>query len=336
MTYPIIELCGLIKQFTQPTGALDVLNGIDLSIQPGEIYGIIGLSGAGKSTLVRCINYLEEPTSGKVFFDGQDVGEMNLTELSQMRRQMGMIFQQFNLLMQSTVAKNISFPLEIAGWKKSDTQKRVKELLELVDLLDKEKAYPSQLSGGQKQRVAIARALALGPKVLLCDEATSALDPATTLSILDLLREINRDLGITILIITHEMSVVKHICSHVAVIDGGDIVEKGPVEQLFKNPAHRATRQLVSPEGDKIVKHMGAGCYRLVFDGISAYRPIIAELARDCKVDVNILYANTENIDGSAMGQMIVTLGNDQKKIEKALEYLKNQNVFVEGDQEWA
>lgn len=336
MPYPIIELSELTKQFTQPTGALEVLNGIDLSIQPGEIYGIIGLSGAGKSTLVRCINYLEEPTSGKVFFDGQDVGEMNLTELGLMRRQMGMIFQQFNLLMQSTVAKNISFPLEIAGWKKGDIQKRVKELLELVGLLDKEQAYPSQLSGGQKQRVAIARALALGPKVLLCDEATSALDPATTLSILDLLREINRNLGITILIITHEMSVVKYICSHVAVIDGGNIVEKGPVEKLFKNPAHRATRQLVSPEGDKIVKHMGAGCYRLVFDGISAYRPIIAELARDCKVDVNILYANTENIEGSAMGQMIVTLGDDKEKIENALRYLKNQNVFVEGDHEWA
>jgi D-methionine transport system ATP-binding protein len=328
-TDPIIELKALGKTFPTPDGSLEVLKKIDLCVMPGDIYGVIGLSGAGKSTLVRCINYLERPTCGTVLYRGKEVGAMKRRERDLMRREMGMIFQQFNLLMQSTVEKNVSFPLEIAGWRKNDIRLRVRELLDIVGLTDKIRAYPAQLSGGQKQRVAIARALALRPSVLLCDEATSALDPATTLSILDLIQQINREFGITVIIITHEMSVVKRICSHVAVIDEGEIVETGQMEELFRNPRHPKTRQFISPDGDKLAQHMGEGCYRLVFDGVSAGRPVIADLARSCGVDVNILYARMEKVDGLPAGQMIVSMGDDKEAIDKALCYLEEHKIAV-------
>lgn len=241
---PMIAIQNLRKVYPSRGTTVTALDGINLSIEPGDIFGIIGMSGAGKSTLVRCINLLEKPTEGKILIDGQDIEALPNAELLKLRRSVSMIFQQFNLLMQRTAIKNVQFPLEIAGWKKAEAQKRALELLRLVGLEDKKDAYPSQLSGGQKQRVAIARALATGPKVLLSDEATSALDPVTTRSILELLRKINREMGITIVVITHQMNVIREICTHVAVIDDSRIVEAGTVEQVLSNPDNSLTKKL--------------------------------------------------------------------------------------------
>ncbi len=241
----IVEVKHLSKTFTTKEGQVDALRDINLSIEKGDIYGIIGMSGAGKSTLVRCLNFLEVPTSGQVIVEGQDLGSLSDRELRALRSSIGMIFQSFNLLMQKSVIDNVCFPLQIQGIRKKDAVIKARELLKTVGLEDKEKAYPAQLSGGQRQRVAIARALACDPKILLCDEATSALDPQTTASILDLLKKINAETGITIIIITHQMSVVREICNNVAIIEKGSLVENGLVEEIFTHPKSRAAKQLI-------------------------------------------------------------------------------------------
>jgi len=244
-----VELKNLTKVFTNKADELTALKNINLTVEPGDIYGIIGMSGAGKSTLIRCINFLEHPTEGTVFIDGGDLSELDEKGLRSVRRDIAMIFQSFNLLMQRNVLDNVCFPLEIAGISKRDARKRAMELLEIVGLKGKAKAYPAQLSGGQKQRTAIARALAGDPKILLCDEATSALDPTTTQSILQLLKDINEKFGITIILITHEMSVIRQICSHVAIIEEGFLVEQGKVATIFENPQTEATRQMLGKKG---------------------------------------------------------------------------------------
>ncbi|WP_246019750.1 methionine ABC transporter ATP-binding protein [Bacilliculturomica massiliensis] len=328
---PIIEIRGLDKIYKTKNAEVQALRDINLTIDKGEIYGIIGLSGAGKSTLVRCMNFLERPTAGHVFVDGVDLGTLNTRELGKARQNIGMIFQQFNLMMQRTVEKNICFPMEIAGVDKASQKKRVDELLEIVDLSDKRDVYPSQLSGGQKQRVAIARALATSPSVLLCDEATSALDPKTTRAILTLLKDINRKLGITIVIITHEMSVIEEVCSQVAIIDNSQIAESGRVAEIFAHPKTASAQRLVNPEGNKIDFGGRPGkSIRIVFDGNSSYEPVIGSMVLHCKAPVNIMFADTKNIEGRAYGQMIIQLPEDESTAGKMLEYLSGQNVSVE------
>ena len=274
----MIAIRGLTKTFGTGSDAVTALRDIDLSVRAGEIFGIIGLSGAGKSTLVRCMNYLEHPTEGSVTVDGKKLGALNRTELLNARRGIGMIFQQFNLLMQKTALENICFPLEIAGVSRKDARARARELLKLVDLEDRENAYPAQLSGGQKQRVAIARALAPSPKVLLCDEATSALDPTTTRSILSLLKEINRTLGITIVVITHEMSVIEEICDRVAIIDHSRIAEAGDVSDIFMNPKTDIARKLLYASGRLGEEVLGERCLRIIFDGTQTSSPVICDM----------------------------------------------------------
>lgn len=327
---PIIEMKSLGKTFTSGSGEVTALKNIDLKIHQGDIFGIIGMSGAGKSTLIRCINYLEEPTEGEIWFDGQALSTLDQTQLRKARQSMGMIFQQFNLWMQRTVESNICFPLEIAGVSKKDAKERAVELLKLVGLENKARAYPSQLSGGQKQRVAIARALATNPQILLCDEATSALDPTTTDSILALLKDINKRLGITIIIITHEMGVVEKICSHVAIIDKSQIAEAGSVHDIFTHPQTLAAQKLVYPHDSRINHLVGKKCCRIVFDGTSSYDPVIASMILECKVLVNILYADMKNIDGKAFGELIIQLPEDKITAGKVLGYLKSKNLQAE------
>ncbi|WP_244648336.1 methionine ABC transporter ATP-binding protein [Ruminiclostridium herbifermentans] len=327
---PIIEIKGLTKIFYTKDKQVEALRNIELSIDKGDIFGIIGMSGAGKSTLVRCINYIEKPTSGSIIVDGKDLSKLNEKELRKVRQSMGMIFQQFNLLMQRTAEENITFPLEIAGVKKKDAKKRAKELLEIVGLADKAGSYPSQLSGGQKQRIAIARALATNPKVLLCDEATSALDPTTTRSILELLKDINRRLGITIVIITHEMSVIEQICSHVAIIDDSVIAEQGRVSEVFAHPKTLSAQRLVYPEGKKNEHFLGKRCCRIVFEGSSSFDPVISRMILECKAQVNILFADMKDIDGKAFGQLVLQLPQDDVASEQIIRYLKSQNLSVE------
>lgn len=288
------------------------------------------MSGAGKSTLVRCINLLEKPTSGQVFIDGRDISVIKDQELRKVRYSVGMIFQQFNLLNQRTAEKNILFPLEIAGIDKETAKKRSKELLDLVGLPEKAKAYPAQLSGGQQQRIAIARALANNPKILLCDEATSALDPATTKSILNLLKEINQKLGITIVIITHEMTVVEEICSHVAIIDDSRIAEEGSVEEVFRNPKTEIAKRMILPERNEVLQTMGKHSYRLVFDGKSSSESVIAKMVLETKCLVNIQYADMKNIEGDSYGQMVVQFSDDNHCSAKAINYLESHQVTVE------
>ena len=327
----MIEIKHLSKTFQMKDGAVNALSDINLTIPDGSIYGIIGMSGAGKSTLVRCINLLERPTEGSVVIDGVEMETLSPAELRARRREITMIFQQFNLLMQRSCLKNICFPMELAGVKKADAEKRARELLEMVGLPDKANAYPAQLSGGQKQRIAIARALASNPKVLLCDEATSALDPTTTRSILRLIQDINRRMGITAVIITHEMAVVEEICSHVAILERGRMVETGTVEAVFSNPQTEAGRRLVFPEGANIDKFPVAGVVRVVFNGGSSYEPLIASLAIDCGVKVNILGADTRNVNGKAFGSMLLGLPEDHGEAVRAMNYLKAQkDVTVE------
>lgn len=330
MENAIVQIERMGKTFSSGRGEVVALRDIDLEVRRGEIFGIIGLSGAGKSTLVRCINFLEKPTSGRVVVDGQELGAMTKKELLAARRKMGMIFQQFNLLEQRTAEKNILFALEIAGYDKSKAKGRAAELLELVGLSDRAQSYPSQLSGGQKQRVAIARALANNPKVLLCDEATSALDPTTTRSILTLLKDINKRLGITIVVITHEMSVVEEICSHVAIIDKSHIAEQGSVEEIFTNPKTAIARRMIFPDGENLTGHVGKNCCRIVFDGSSSYDPVIARMILECKALVNIMYADMKNIDGIARGQMVIQLPEDSTTASKVLNYLRSNGLTVE------
>lgn len=329
-TKPIIEIKGLTKIFTTKDKQVEALRNIDLTIDEGDIFGIIGMSGAGKSTLVRCINFLEKPTSGSIIVDGKDLSKLNEKELRNVRQSMGMIFQQFNLLMQRTAEENITFPLEIAGVKKKDAKKRANELLEIVGLVDKAGSYPSQLSGGQKQRIAIARALATNPKVLLCDEATSALDPTTTRSILALLKDINKRLGITIVIITHEMSVIEQICSHVAIIDESVIAEKGRVSEVFAHPQTVSAQRLVYPKGKKNEHFIGKRCCRIVFEGSSSFDPVISRMILECKAQVNILFADMKDIDGKAFGQLVLQLPQDDVVSVEIIRYLKSQNLSVE------
>ena len=332
MNQPIIQIKDLYKSYPGKNGPAVALEHINLDIYPGEIFGIIGLSGAGKSTLVRCINFLEKPTSGTVIFDGQDLSALSHKELCKARQSMGMIFQQFNLLMQRTALQNICFPIEIAGIKKEEAVARARELLKIVDMETKEDSYPSQLSGGQKQRVAIARALATNPKVLLCDEATSALDPKTTRSILELLKDISKRLGITVIIITHEMSVIEEICQKVAIIDNHVIAETGTVSEVFSRPQHEATRRLVFPEDRKLPDFNAARCYRLIFDGTAAMEPVIANMIMECKTPVNILAADTRVMEGRTFGQMMIQIPEtvNQVNLERILVYLENKHVTVE------
>ena len=329
---PIIQIQHLTKTFESGGSAVTALADIDLEIDQGEIFGIIGLSGAGKSTLVRCMNLLERPTSGAVIVDGQDLTTLSEKALRLARRNITMIFQSFNLLMQRTCLKNICFPMELSGVPKAQASARAKELLDLVGLGEKADAYPSQLSGGQKQRIAIARALATDPKVLLCDEATSALDPTTTASILELLKDLNAKLGVTVVVITHQMSVIEEICSRVAILDHGVIAEQGRVEEIFSNPQTDAARRLVYPGGADVAQ-MPAGeqVVRVAFNGGTAYQPLIASLAIDCGVKVNILGADTRNIDGKAFGTMLLGLPDDPNEAAKALSYIRSQpNVTAE------
>lgn len=323
----MIEIQSLCKVFRTVSGDFTALDHVDLTINDGEIFGIIGLSGAGKSTLVRCINYLETPTSGKVIIDGDELGALSKKELLIKRRNIGMIFQGFNLLEQRNVLKNICFPLEIAGTPKIAAVKRARELLELVGLSDKEKSYPSQLSGGQKQRVAIARALAAETKYLLCDEATSALDPDTTRSVLELLKKINRELGVTIIVITHEMKVIESICDRAAVIDGGKIAELATVKELFAAPKSDIARKLILPSVNTAEEVKGGKILRIVFDGENSYRPIVANIILTCRAPLNILRAETEDIGGIAHGHIIIQLPDDNAVEERVIHYLNENNI---------
>lgn len=323
----MIEIRNLSKSFVTAAGTTEALKDVFLTVADGDIYGIIGMSGAGKSTLVRCINMLERPTSGQVLIDGVDLGALTDAQLRGERRNITMIFQGFNLLMQRNCLKNVCFPLELAGVKKSDAIKQAMELLETVGLADKAKAYPAQLSGGQQQRVAIARALATHPKVLLCDEATSALDPQTTHSILSLIRDINKKLGITAILITHQINVVEEICSHVAILDHGQVVESGPVSQIFSAPQSAAAKRLVFPEGldETLPIDQDSRLIRVVFSGADAAdTPLIAQMAMEQKIAANILSASTKSIGGKAYGNMLLGISEADGQADRAICYLND------------
>lgn len=331
-----IELQHVSKTFLSRGQTVHALDDVTLSIDQGKIFGIIGMSGAGKSTLVRCINYLEKPTSGDVVIDGQSLQALSPVDLRLKRRKIGMIFQHFNLLMQKNVFDNVLLPLKIEGLSNLEAKNRVHELLETVGLLDKAKSYPAQLSGGQKQRVAIARALATNPEILLCDEATSALDPQTTASILELLDDINKNMGVTIVIITHQMSVVRKICTQVAVMDNGKMVETGDINQIFAYPKAKATKELIlrdtnseSNAKELAVLHEGKRI-RIVFSGNSAFEPVIANMILKFEVAVNILKADTRNIGGIAKGEMILGLPDDHELQHAMEEYLRSRELAVE------
>ena len=327
---PIIEIRGLGKWFDTKNGRIDALRDINLSIEKGEIFGIIGRSGAGKSTLVRCINMLERPTEGKVYFEGRDMGALSQGQLNIVRRSMGMIFQQFNLLMQRNALDNVCFPMELAGVSGAKARKKAAEMLELVGLEKRASAYPSQLSGGQKQRVAIARALSTEPRVLLCDEATSALDPETTDSILGLIRDINKRLGITAVVITHEMDVIEKICSKVAIISKGVIAETGTVNEVFFHPRSEIARRLVVPEALHPDKMKLPKLYRLIFDGQSSFDPVVSNMVLACGKPVNIMYASTQDIGGTAFGQMVLQLPEDEESIARIQAYVKEHGLYLE------
>ncbi|MDF9388635.1 D-methionine ABC transporter, ATP-binding protein [Vibrio sp. V12_P9A6T4] len=338
----MIQINQVNKVFYQGNKEIHALKEINLHIKQGTIFGVIGSSGAGKSTLIRCVNMLEAPTTGSVVVDGVDLTQLSKSELSQARRNIGMIFQHFNLLSSRTVFGNIALPLELAGVEKNNIEKKVSELLQLVGLTDKRETYPANLSGGQKQRVAIARALASDPKVLLCDEATSALDPATTQSILELLKEINRTLNITILLITHEMDVVKSICHEVAIIGDGELVEKGTVGEIFAHPktalAHqfiRSTLDLSIPEDyqARLQATRVKGSYplvRLEFTGATVDAPLMTQIARKFNIDVSILSSDLDYAGGVKFGMMVAELFGNESDDTAALEFLRENNVKVE------
>ena len=322
----MIELKNLCKTYSLADGSVEALRDVSLTIPDGDVFGIIGMSGAGKSTLVRCINMLERPTSGSVVIDGHDLTRMNEKELRQERRSITMIFQGFNLLMQKNCLRNVCFPLELTGVKKAEAVKKAQSLLELVGLGDKASAYPAQLSGGQQQRVAIARALATNPKVLLCDEATSALDPKTTGAILELIRDINRKLGITVIIITHQMSVVESTCRHVAILEEGQVVEQGEVSAVFSHPKSEAARRLVFPEGNPeslLCAGSGSRLIRVVFNGADATgKPLIARMATEAGIEANIAYASTRSIEGRTYGSMLLSIEDKNDDLARAIAYL--------------
>lgn len=325
-----IKIENVSKIYSSKEGTVQALKNVNLTIRTGEIYGIIGMSGAGKSTLIRCLNFLEQPTSGNVYIRGKALGGLKEKELRKQREQIGMIFQHFNLLMQKSVLENICFPMYIQGKKKKEARKKAEELLELVGLREKAKAFPSQLSGGQKQRVAIARALAASPKILLCDEATSALDPQTTSSILELLKEINHKFGITIVIITHQMSVVRKVCSHVAIMKEGEVIETGSVSEIFSHPKSSVARELLrQDEGDGNTKEQiqSGKRVRIVFSENSAFQPVIANMILKFREPVNILSADTRNIGGIAKGEMILEFANGSRQEDDMKRYLKECGV---------
>ena len=327
---PMIQVENLCKRFETKGGTVEAAKNISFSIEKGEIFGIIGLSGAGKSTLVRCLNFLERPTSGTVKVNGKNLTELSEKELRKERQKIGMIFQHFNLLMQRTALDNVCFPMEIAGIGKAESRKKALEYLRIVGLEEKALSYPSQLSGGQKQRVAIARVLASDPQILLCDEATSALDPQTTKAILELIKEINRDYGITVVVITHEMSVVQEICDKVAVLERGSLVETGTVEELFRNPKTDEARKLVFSGRTQIKEMKGKRLVRVTFREKSSFEPVIANLVLTYRTPVNILYADTKNINGQAQGEMILQLPELEEVADKMIQYLKEINMGVE------
>ena len=330
----MVEIQNLSKTFPVSGGTVEALKDISLTIPDGEIYGIIGMSGAGKSTLVRCINMLERPTSGKVIIDGKDLGSLTQAQLREERRNITMIFQGFNLLMQRNCLKNVCFPLELAGYKKKEAVERATELLELVGLGEKLKSYPAQLSGGQQQRVAIARALATHPKILLCDEATSALDPQTTQSILSLIKDIHDKLGLTVIIITHQMSVVEQICTRVAILNHGTVVEEGAVSEVFASPKSQEAKQLVYPEGyqQAIETEREEHLIRVVFNGASATQtPLIAKMAMEENIMASILFASTRSLGDKAYGNMLLGISGGKEQMEKAVAYLRRiPDIYVE------
>ena len=331
----MIEIKNVSKTFSTPDGELQALKNVSLSIPDGDIFGIIGMSGAGKSTLVRCINMLERPTSGTIEIDGVDVGALSEQKLRALRRETTMIFQGFNLLMQRNCRKNVCFPLELSGRNKAEAKARALELLDIVGLRDKAKAFPAQLSGGQQQRVAIARALATEPKVLLCDEATSALDPTTTNAILELIRSINEKFGITVIIITHQMSVVESVCRHVAILDEGVVVEQGEVAEVFSHPKSDAARRLVFPEGGAdslVVGENGERFVRVIFNGATATgSPLIARMALQKGIEASIAYASTKSIGGKIYGSMLLGIAGEAEDMKTALEFLgEAPNVVAE------
>lgn len=331
----MIEIKNVSKQFNTADGSVEALKNVSISISDGDIFGIIGMSGAGKSTLVRCINMLERPTEGTIEIDGVNLCKLSESDLRNVRRDITMIFQGFNLLMQRNCLGNVCFPLELAGKSKVQAKKRALELLDIVGLSDKAKAYPAQLSGGQQQRVAIARALATNPKVLLCDEATSALDPTTTNSILELIRSINEKLGITVIIITHQMSVVESICKHVAILDHGEVAEQGEVTEVFSHPKSEAARRLVFPEGNfdsPIVGENGQRFIRVIFNGaVATGSPLIARMAVEKGIEANIAYASTKSIGGKAYGSMLLGVTGDETTVRTAIQYLTDtQDVLAE------
>ena len=334
MSENIIQLKNISKTFVTDKGEFKALENVSLDISRGSIYGIIGMSGAGKSTLVRCINYLEVPTEGSVVIDGKELGSLTEKGLREERKSIGMIFQHFNLLQQKNVIDNVSFPLRINGVNKKDAHKRAAELLEIVGLADKANSYPVQLSGGQQQRVAIARALAGNPKILLCDEATSALDPQTTKSILELLKNINEKYGITIVIITHQMAVVREICSHVAVISKGHIVENGEVSDVFSRPKTKEARELIMLESGENTWYNESSeddnCVRIVFTENSAYEPVISNMIKKFNCDVSIYQADTKKINGKTTGEMIIGLPKDNELSRQLKDYLTEKGIIVE------
>ena len=330
----MIEIQNLSKTFRTSDGEVEALRDVSLTIPDGEIYGIIGMSGAGKSTMVRCINMLERPTEGRIVIDGQDMASLDDAALRRERRNITMIFQGFNLLMQRNCLKNVCFPLELSGVKKAEATRRATELLELVGLGDKLKSYPAQLSGGQQQRVAIARALATHPKILLCDEATSALDPQTTQSILSLIRDIHDRLGITVILITHQMSVVEQICTRVAILDHGTVAEEGTVRDVFAAPQSEAAKRLVYPDGidDPAVAAEAGSVIRVVFNGADATgAPLIAQMAIEEHIAASILSASTRSIGDRAYGNMLLGIPGGADEVARAIRYLRRTpSVTVE------
>ena len=326
----MIELKHLSKTFETAGGRVDALKDVSLTIPDGDVYGIIGMSGAGKSTLVRCINMLERPTEGEVIVNGQRLDTMTPAQLRAARREITMIFQRFNLLMQRNCLDNVCFPMELSGLRgeKKWREQRALELLEIVGLKDKAKAYPAQLSGGQQQRVAIARALATRPKYLLCDEATSALDPNTTQSILHLLKEINQTLGVTIVVITHEMRVIEQICQRVAVIDQSCIAEIGNVSDVFTHPKSDIAKALILPKSpaENLPPCTGKRL-RLVFDGSCSNEPVISRITLECHVPVNILFADTRIVEGSIYGHMVIDLPDDPQQFHDVLRWLDHNHI---------
>ena len=327
----MIKLDHITQTYKTPEGReFKALDDVSIEIRPGEIFGIIGRSGAGKSTLVRCINLLNRPSEGTVTVDGKNLTELSEDELRESRRSIGMIFQHFNLLSSRTVYDNVALPLELVGTPKNVIREKVEPLLKLVGLTEHAHKYPSQLSGGQKQRIAIARALATDPKVLLCDEATSALDPNTTHSILTLIKDINRKLGITVVVITHQMSVVEEICDHVAILDGGVVVEEGSVQEIFSNPKTPAAKRLVAPNGGSAARDLSSFApddhvVRVTFNGSSTAKPLVASLAAEKGILVSVLSADTRDLSGQCYGSMLLKLPTDVEQAKQAAAYMRAQ-----------